>query len=253
MLATSPQTAHFISKKLAIRFVSDEPPPAMVERMAQTFLKTDGDIRMVLLTMIQSPEFFTRDTYRAKVKTPQDYVISAVRASGADVQSAGALAASISDLGMPIYGMQTPNGYSMRADPWNSTAALISRMNFALALASNRVAGVHTDLPALLAAKSQPEADPVASLAPEVKDEMLEDQILHMNVSDRTRQAIMKQITAPPDQQLASLRQISGQAAGRDSLATLRFSAGKQQSTIADPQTALAAGLIFGSPEFQRR
>ena len=251
MLATSPRTAHFISTKLAIRFVSDEPPPAMVDRMAATFLKTNGDIRQVLLAMIQSPEFFTRDTYRAKVKTPQDYVISAVRASGADVQSAGALAATIAELGMPLYGMQTPNGYSMRADPWNSTAALISRMNFALALASNRIAGVHTDLPTLLVPFSGA-STPTENLAPDAKDQILEDHILHMNVSDRTRQAIMAQITAPPDQQQASLRQISAKAAGRDALATLRFAAGKPQP-IADPQTALAAGLIFGSPEFQRR
>jgi len=255
MLATSPRTAHFISTKLAIRFVSDEPPPAMVDRMAATFLKTNGDIRQVLLAMIQSPEFFTRDTYRAKVKTPQDYVISAVRASGADVQSAGALAATIAELGMPLYGMQTPNGYSMRADPWNSTAALISRMNFALALSSNRVAGVHADLPALLAADTPKPSgdDPVEGLAPDEKDRLLEDHLLHMNVSDRTRQAIMAQITAPPDQQQASLRQITAKQGGRDSMATLRFSAAKPPATVADPQTALAAGLIFGSPEFQRR
>jgi uncharacterized protein (DUF1800 family) len=252
MLATSPKTAHFISTKLAIRFVSDDPPPAMVERMSATFLKTDGDIRQVLLTMIQSPEFFTRATYRAKVKTPQDYVISAVRASGADVQSAGALAASIADLGMPLYGMQTPNGYSMRADPWNSTAALISRMNFAVALSSNRVAGVHTDLPALLAAKAPPESDPTDKLPPDVKDQMLEAEILHMSASDRTRDAIMAQITAPRDQQIASLRQIGARAQGKDALASLRSPMGKPEP-IADPQTALAAGLIFGSPEFQRR
>jgi hypothetical protein len=146
--------------------------------------------------------------------------------------------------------MQTPNGYSMRADPWNSTAALISRMNFALALASNRIAGVHTDLPTLLVPSQGTSV--AIDMSPDAKDQMLEDQILHMHVSDRTRQAIMAQITAPPDQQQASLRQITAKAAGRDSLATLRFSVGKPQP-VADPQTALAAGLIFGSPEFQRR
>jgi uncharacterized protein (DUF1800 family) len=245
LLATSPQTAHFISTKLAIRFVSDDPPPAMVERMAQTFLKSSGDIRMVLVTMIQSPEFFSRATYRAKVKTPQDYVISAVRASGAEVQSAGALAAAIAELGQPLYGMQTPNGYSMKADPWNSTAALISRMNFALALSSDRVAGVHADLPALVAAAP-------AELSPEDKDRLLEDRILHMSVSDRTRAAILQQIDAPADQQQSSLRQIAAKNAGRDALATLRAPQGKPDQPT-DPQIALAAGLIFGSPEFQRR
>jgi uncharacterized protein (DUF1800 family) len=252
MLATSPQTAHFISTKLAVRFVSDDPPPAMVERMAQTFLRTGGDIRQVLLAMIQSPEFFTRDTYRAKVKTPQDYVISAVRASGADVQSAGALAAAIAELGQPLYGMQTPNGYSMKADPWNSTSALVSRMNFALALSSNRVAGVHADLPALVASPAAADAPEAASLSPDAKDRLLEDRILHMSVSDRTRAAIMQQINAPADQQQSSLRQIGAKNA-RDPLATLRTPMTRPQGPSIDPQIALAAGLIFGSPEFQRR
>jgi uncharacterized protein (DUF1800 family) len=240
LLATSPQTAHFLSTKLAVRFVSDDPPPALVDRMAAAFLRTNGDIRQVLLAMIQSPEFFTRETYRAKVKTPQDYVISAIRASGADVVSAGAIAASIADLGQPLYGMQTPNGYSMRADPWNSTSALVSRMNFALALSSNRLAGVHTDLPALIVANP--------GLDPQAEDRLLEQHLLHIPVSDRTRQAILTQITAPADQQLASLRQISAKN-GRDPL--LHTSAAREP--IADPQTALAAGLIIGSPEFQRR
>jgi uncharacterized protein (DUF1800 family) len=249
MLATSPQTAHFISTKLAIRFVSDDPPPALVDRMAARFLQTNGDIRQVLLAMIQSPDFFTRETYRAKVKTPQDYVISAVRASGAEVQSAGALAAAIAELGMPLYGMQTPNGYSMRADPWNSTAALISRMNFALALSSNRVAGVHSDLTALVA----PNSERLDSLTAEVKDQILEGKLLHMSVGDRTRAAIMAQITAPPDQQQASLRQIGAKGGGRDALGSLRSPPGKPAGPPRDPEIALAAGLIFGSPEFQRR
>lgn len=133
----------------------------------------------------------------------------------------------------------------MRADPWNSTAALVSRMNFALALATNRLAGVHTDLPSLL----KPGA--TEDLSPEAKDQQLEASLLHMNVSERTRQAILAQITAPPDQQQASLRQITSKG-GRDALANLRSGQTKPQP-IQDPQTALAAGLLFGSPEFQRR
>ncbi len=247
LLASSPQTAHFISTKLAIRFVSDTPPPALVDRMARTFLETHGDIRRVLIAMIQSPEFFSRDVFRAKVKTPQDFVLSAVRASGADVQSAGALAATIADLGMPFYGMQTPNGYSMRADPWNSTASLISRMNFALALSSDRVVGLRADLSA---AAGQP-LPAAQNLSPEQKEHLLEAGLLHLNVSDRTRQTILAQITADPDQQQASLKQIGTRNAGRDSLSTLR--AAPHPESVADPQIALAAALLFGSPEFRRR
>jgi len=246
MLANSPQTAHFISYKLAVRFASDNPPPAMVTRMAMAFLRTHGDIRQVLMAMINSPEFFTRETYRAKVKTPQDYVLSAVRAAGAEVDSAGSLAATISDLGMPVYGKLTPDGYSMKAEAWNNTADLVSRMNFALALSSNRVAGVHTDWAAAL-------GNTLAALSPEEKDKLLEEHLLHAEVSDRTRQTILGQINAPADQQQATVKQISAKNGGRDPLTNLRAPLKPQDSGPLDAQTVLAAGLIFGSPEFQRR
>jgi uncharacterized protein (DUF1800 family) len=251
MLANSPRTARFISTKLAIRFVSDDPPPAMVERMAQRFLESHGDIRQVLIAMINSPEFFTRATYRAKVKTPLDYVVSAVRASGAEVQSAGALAASIADLGMPVYGMQTPQGYSMRTDAWNNTAALVARMNFALALSTNRVMGVKANWDTLLASASPEQTSGLANLPAEAKDTLLEDRILHMRVSDRTRQTILTQITADPRQQRASLNQVSSLNL-RDPLSNVRLITDRP-GPMPDPQIALAAGLIFGSPEFQRR
>ncbi len=246
MLATSPQTARFVSTKLAVRFVSDTPPPAMIDAMTATFLEKHGDIRQVLITMVNSPGFFTRETYRAKVKTPQDYVLSAVRASDAEVRSAGALAATISDLGMPVYGMQTPNGYSMRADPWNNTAALVARMNFALALSSNRVAGIRTDLPALITTPAG------GDLSPQEKDRLLEDRLLHAPASERTRQTILTQITGDAAQQRTSLSQISAKAAGRDPLSNVR-GARVAPATVTDTETALAAGLLFGSPEFQRR
>ncbi|HEX7158413.1 MAG TPA: DUF1800 domain-containing protein, partial [Edaphobacter sp.] len=198
MLATSPKTARFISTKLAVRFVSDDPPPAMIDRMAKTFQSTNGDIRRVLLAMVNSPEFFSRENYRAKLKTPQDFVVSAVRASGTNIGSPGALVNVIADLGMPIYGMQTPNGYSMKADAWNNTAALVERMNFALALASNRVAGVSTDWQSVLGNSG-------ASLTAEAKTAILEDKLLHVPISDRTRQTILSQVSADPVQREASL------------------------------------------------
>jgi uncharacterized protein (DUF1800 family) len=255
ILATSPATARFISTKLAIRFVSDDPPRPLVDRMTQTFLSTHGDIRKVLLAMVNSPDFFSRSTYRAKVKTPLDFVISAVRASDADVQSAGALANVISELGMPVYGMQTPNGYSMKADPWNSTASLIARLNFALALSANRVVGVYTDWsgalsskPSGLATSSGPQ-----SLDPQTMERTLEARLLHIEVSDRTRSTILTQITSDPAQQEASLQQVAVKDRKRDPLAALAIQDRSSHSPVADPQSALAAGLLFGSPEFQRR
>src|SRR3984893_13139503 len=115
-LAHNPNTAHFISQKLAMRFVSDDPPPALVDRMTKTYLKKKGDIREVLRTMFKSPEFWSPEAYRAKVKTPLEFVVSAVRASGAQVDDAMALARQLQNMGMPLYGMQPPTGYSMKAD-----------------------------------------------------------------------------------------------------------------------------------------
>jgi len=128
-LATSPQTAHFISLKLAERFVADDPPPALVDRMAKTFLKKKGDIREVLTVLFHSPEFWDDGTYRAKVKTPLEFVASAVRAIGAEVDDALPLIRQLNNMGMPLYGAQPPTGYSMKAETWVSSSALLTRMN----------------------------------------------------------------------------------------------------------------------------
>ncbi|MBB5058002.1 uncharacterized protein (DUF1800 family) [Granulicella aggregans] len=244
MLATSPQTARFISTKIAVRFVADDPPKALIDQMTKTFQSTHGDIRKVLLSMVNSPEFFTTATYRAKVKTPQDFVVSTVRASGAEVESAGAIANVISDLGMPVYGMQTPNGYSMKADPWNSSASLIARLNFALALSSNRVVGVRVDWNQFLN---------TAELDPAEKESELETKLLHLSVSERTREAILAQVTSDPAQQQASLKQVAVVDRKRDPLAFGTPGMRGAAPLPADTQAALAAGLLFGSPEFQRR
>ena len=109
-LATSPKTAHFISLKLAQRFVSDDPPPALVNHMAKTFLKKHGDIREVMKTLFHSPEFWDDETYRAKVKTPLEFVASAVRATGADVEDALPLTRQLNNMGMPLYGAAAAYG-----------------------------------------------------------------------------------------------------------------------------------------------
>ena len=145
MLATSPATAKFISTKLAIRFVSDDPPQSLIHKMSQAFLSSGGDMKTVLRTMFEAPEFWVPEVQRAKVKTPLEFVVSAVRASGASVNNALPLVTALDKLGMPLYGMQTPNGYSWKSDPWVSTGALVSRMNFALVLASDRLPGVSQD------------------------------------------------------------------------------------------------------------
>src|SRR5262249_41170356 len=146
LLARHPATARFVSAKLVQRFVSDDPPPTLVERVVTVFRQTDGDIRAVLTAIFSSPEFYSVDAYRSKIKTPHELVISAVRAVDAKVQPVGAetgrlsggaatLARQVATLGEPLYEAQAPTGYPDGALAWVNTGALLARMNFAMALA----------------------------------------------------------------------------------------------------------------------
>ena len=142
ILANHPSTAHFIALKLATRFVSDNPPPTLVDRAAARFTATRGDLREVVRTIITSPEFFSTETYRAKVKTPLEFVVSAVRTTGAEVRNALPLARELREQGMPLYFCQPPTGYDDTASSWVSSGALVSRMNFAVRLGENSLPGV---------------------------------------------------------------------------------------------------------------
>ncbi len=208
MLARNPATARFVSREIAMRFVSDDPPPALVERMAKTFLHTDGDIKEVLRTLFFSPEFWSPEAYRAKLKTPLEFVVSAVRATDADVQNPQPLAATLAKMGMPLYGMQPPTGYSMKAQDWITSSALLARLNFSLGLTTGKVPG--TTIAPIPRATEQ--APPTA--------QELATRILSTDLSPQTQTAI--------DKQLAD----AGPKPGN---------------------TALAIGLLLGSPEFQRR
>jgi uncharacterized protein (DUF1800 family) len=193
VLATHPATARFISHKLARRFVADEPPPALVDRAAATFRKTGGDIREVVRAIVTSPEFSRAEYRQAKVKTPFEFVVSAVRASGAEVRDASVLAQRVAQMGMPLYQQQPPTGYKDTAEAWVSTSGLLARLNFALDLSGGRVRGVSLT---------------AGALVPE--------QLVPAGLSDTTRRTLAAQ---------------SGQGL--------------------DP--ARMAGLVLGSPEFQRR
>jgi uncharacterized protein (DUF1800 family) len=142
ILAEHPATAKFISTKLARRFVSDTPPPALVDRAAARFRETRGDIREVVKAILTSPEFFSAEAYRAKVKSPYEFVVSAVRATGTEVNNAMLLAQNVRQLGMPLYGCQPPTGYPDKAEAWVNTGALLNRMNFALQLVGGRMRGI---------------------------------------------------------------------------------------------------------------
>jgi uncharacterized protein (DUF1800 family) len=230
-LATSPQTAHFISLKLAERFVSDNPPQALVDRMAKTFLKKKGDIREVLTVLFHSPEFWDDGTYRAKVKTPLEFVSSTVRATGAEVEDALPLTRQLNNMGMPLYGAQPPTGYSMKAETWVSSSALLNRMNFALALTSGKIKGVKVDS-AQLGGSSVP-SDSSATLA------TLEMSLVGGGVSQQTHDSIAAQIEAAGN---------NGKPAAQSNAPSH-----KPQAAARAPDVSTIAGLLLGSPEFQRR
>lgn len=230
LLATSPQTAHFISLKLAQRFVADDPPPALVDRMAKTFEKSKGDIREVLVSLFHSPEFWADSTYRAKMKTPLEFVASAVRATGADVDDAFPLARQVANMGMPLYSAQPPTGYSMKADTWVSSSALLNRMNFALGMTSGKVRGVKIDA-VQLAGGPPPPADATTALA------ALETKLLAGDVSKQTHDSIIAQIEAPAKNTAPD---------GQDKMSP-------QGKPPGPPDPSTIAGLLLGSPEFQKR
>lgn len=216
ILATHPATAKFISTKLARKFVADNPPPALVERMAATFRKTAGDIRQVLRTMFTSPELFAAENYRAKIKTPFEMTVSAVRALNADTNGGPQFHRWLAQMGEGLFMAQPPTGYPDTAEHWVNTGALLARMNFALALAGNKIPGTRvnlkTQLPGTNAASATQTVDHYAAL------------LLRGQVSPQTRATIDKSLS-------------------------------EQQPTRANGQVDVAkvVGLIMGSPEFQRQ
>jgi len=215
-LATHPSTAKFISTKLARKFVSDNPPQSLLDCMSRTFLKTDGDIREVLRTMFASPEFFVPENYRAKIKTPFEMTVSAVRAIGAETDGNPRFHRWLAQMGEGLFMCQPPTGYPDTAERWVNTGALLERMNFALALSGNRVLGTSVNLQNLSA--KAPMTQPS-----QVIDHFV-NLLLRGQISPQTRATIDKNLS---EQQLAM-------AGGKVDVAKV-------------------VGLILGSPEFQRQ
>jgi len=244
MLAKSPATATFVSTKLAKRFVSDDPPPALVARMADVFQKTSGDIKSVLSTMFHSPEFWAPNVYRAKVKTPIEFVASIVRASGAQVQNAAVLVQEVKTLGMPIYGRETPDGYSWASSEWVSSNALVSRMNFALVFSGGKVSGLQPKWNSLLGYGDE---SPLIS-SPTAETEMaLENLLLGQPAADRTRSSVLTGYKNPAVQKVAG-RKVTGATTDEDGATLMSLASGEQGAAI-----NTMAGLLLGSPDFQKR
>lgn len=243
LLAAHPSTAHFISRKLCQRFVADDPPAELVDRVAQVFLHTDGDLRQVVEAILTSPEFLSPAAYRAKIKSPLEYVVSAVRATSgrfvsspyeklnkvrAVAEGAGTLGFGneklsaekrktlnwqLHDMGMPLFDCAPPTGYPEVSSKWVSPGALIDRLNFALALTSQDISDVRIDPAGLL--------DGADADQPERVFGKLSEALLHGEVNEKTRQTIMS-------------------AAG----------SGDDTKTV---DVAKMTALLLGSPDFQRR
>jgi len=221
LLAHNPNTAKFISTKLARRFVSDNPPPELVTRMAKTFQENDGDIKAVMHTMIYSPEFWSRETYRAKIKTPFELVVSAARALGTDVDMPQPLVGWVGRIGEPIYQCQPPTGYADKADAWVNTGALLNRLNFSLALAGNKMRGSRTDVGSLLGVESSADAKAALERAVQV--------FLGGQAAPTTVETLEKELDNPQVVQA------------------------KLDDPVRQVDLGVVAGLVLGAPEFQRR
>jgi uncharacterized protein (DUF1800 family) len=218
ILARQPATAHHIAYKLCQRLVADDPPPALVDRVAAKFLATGGDLRQTVKAVISSPEFWSPVSYRAKVKSPFEYTISAVRAVNGKITDVTPIARALQQIGEPLYGAQPPTGYSDKADVWINTGALMNRLNFALALASNKLPGVQSD---------------VVSLIPTAE------------ASDASRSVEALALA------------LTGGSLTAETRSTIKSRIVERKAPAEDPwdntQLPTVAGLILGSPEFQKQ
>jgi uncharacterized protein (DUF1800 family) len=221
ILARHPSTATFIATKLVRRFVSDDPPYGLVQRVAETFKQTDGNIRLLLVTIINSPEFFAAANYRGKIKTPFEFVASAVRAANGTTDGSPALVAAVAQTGEPLYLASAPNGYPDTAGPWLNSASLLNRMNFLSSLMANQLPGVRVDLRPLLEGANRRDMSQVL--------DYLAIGLLHNELNSESREIILQQLTKPGIVQV----NVDGR--------------------LSNPDIEKIAAIILASPEFERR
>ena len=256
ILARHPATAQFIARKLAVRFVSDQPPQALVDRAAATFRRTNGDIREVVRTIITSPEFFSRSAFRAKVKSPFEVVVSTMRAMGAVADPTPRSAQLVARLGQPLFGHQAPNGWPETGEAWMNTGAILNRINFGMAAAASRIPGTSLN--------RWPEA---ARLHPLPRAEQVDGVVASLlggYASRETREVLTSGVNpmvarAAADSSASMLLapdSTGGEpsmANGDDSRPRRRPAARGFDSIPELSGLAQVVGLALGSPEFQRK
>jgi uncharacterized protein (DUF1800 family) len=252
ILARHPSTARFIATKLSRRFVADNPSPALVERVAAAYTKSDGDIKETLRALFSSPEFNSVEARRAKIKTPFEVAVSAIRALDGETNGSPMLHQWIARMGEPLYGYQAPTGYPDVAENWVNTGALLERMNFALALASNRIQGTRVNL-----ARFTGEAAGGTLDQQRLVDRFIEV-ILQGEIPPRGREVLLKRLgeQAAAPTTAATSAPDAAMTTATDTRAARRA---RRQARLADAaptgnlEVARVAALILGSPEFQRQ
>lgn len=245
ILVKNPSTAKFIARKLAVKFVSDNPSEALVKRVADAFSRSSGDIKTTLRALFTDKEFFAPENYRAKIKTPFELAVSSVRAIGGDTNGGPAMLAMLNKLGEVPYGYQAPTGYPDTAEDWVNTGALLERLNFAIAVASNRIPGTRVDLKGFASKDRSKILD--AAVAG----------ILDGDISAATRATLLKQLDQP-------LPDVKADADADDAMDVPNMRGGGEQGArgnrqarllapSGDPEVFKVVSLVLGTPEFQRQ
>lgn len=246
ILVKQPATAKFIARKLAVKFVNDNPSEALVGRIADAFSKSNGDIKTTLRAIFTDKEFFAPENYRAKIKTPFELAVSSVRALGGNTNASPAMIAMLNKLGEVPYGYQAPTGYPDTAEDWVNTGALLERLNFAVAVASNRIPGTKVELKGFDTAE---------------RGKVLEqaiDRILHGEISEGTRASLFKQLEKPlPEVKAGNELDDSAEEAPNMRAQRQQGGRGNRQARLldpsGDPEVFKAVSLVLGTPEFQRQ
>lgn len=264
IVARAPATATFITTKLARHFVSDDPPPALVDRCASTFTKTDGDIRATLKCVVTSPEFFSRAAYRAKVKTPFELVASALRAVNAQPDTTPRSAQIVARLGQPIFGRQTPDGWPDKGDAWMNTGAILNRINFGLSLAGGQVPGAKlANLTSFDALRTQPRDQQVDAVVKSMLggqvSQVTRDVLLSGNnpMLAKTGTVATDMTSDDSTSMMAAQGRRAGAGAGAKGVGGLGLGKGQLPPAPTRPINLQGLpqviGLALGAPEFQRR
>lgn len=246
ILVKSPATAKFIARKLAVKFVNDNPSDALVDKVAYAFHKSNGDVKTTLRALFTSDEFFAAENYRAKIKTPFELMVSSLRALNADTNASPAVLGLLQKMGEPLYGYQAPTGYPDTAEDWVNTGALLERMNFAVALSANQILGTRVNLKSFEATNKE---DILSKAIAGVLDD---------EISPNTKTTILKQIDQPlietKLEDEADDFEIMDNAMQRgQGLRNLQARMNQLLPPSGNAEVFKIVGLLLGSPDFQRQ